>query len=118
MSKQVKRNMPEYRVGSGYDIHRLGNTNPLLIGGVEIAPDGGAIGHSDADVVMHAVVDALLGATASGDIGQRYPNTDPTYRDSNSAEFVAQTIEDLRDSGWDLVNADITIVLELSLIHI
>ena len=112
MSKQVKRNMPEYRVGSGYDIHRLGNTNPLLIGGVEIAPDGGAIGHSDADVVMHAVVDALLGATASGDIGQRYPNTDPTYRDSNSAEFVAQTIEDLRDSGWDLVNADITIVLE------
>ena len=61
---------------------------------------------------MHAVVDALLGATASGDIGQRYPNTDPTYRDSNSAEFVAQTIEDLRDSGWDLVNADITIVLE------
>ena len=112
MSKRAKRNTPEYRVGSGYDVHRLGDPGPLLIGGVEIRSNGGALGHSDADVVMHAIVDALLGATAGGDIGQHYPNTDPANRDANSARFVAQTIEDLGNSGWVLVNADITIVLE------
>ena len=79
---------------------------------MDIAPDGGAFGHSDADVAMHALVDALLGATGGGDIGRRYPNTDPANRDADSARFVAETIADLRNAGWELVNADLTIVLE------
>ena len=99
-------------MGAGYDLHRLGAARPLRIGGVDIAPDGGAIGHSDADVAMHALVDALLGATGGGDIGRRYPNTDPANRDADSARFVAETIADLRNAGWELVNADLTIVLE------
>ena len=104
--------LPEYRVGNGYDLHRLGADRPLRIGGVDIAPDGGAIGHSDADVAMHALVDALLGATGGGDIGRRYPDTDPANRDVDSSRFVAETMADLRKAGWELVNADLTIVLE------
>lgn len=79
---------------------------------MDIASEGGAIGHSDADVAMHALVDALLGATGGGDIGRRYPTTDPANRDADSSRFVAETMADLRDGGWDLVNADLTIVLE------
>ncbi len=79
---------------------------------MDIAPDGGAIGHSDADVAMHALVDALLGATGGGDIGRRYPDTDPANRDADSSRFVAETMTDLRGAGWGLVNADLTIVLE------
>ncbi len=79
---------------------------------MDIAPDGGAVGHSDADVAMHALVDALLGATGGGDIGRRYPNTDPANRDADSSRFVAETMADLRAEGWDLINADLTIVLE------
>ncbi len=84
----------------------------MRVAGVDIAPEGGAIGHSDADVAMHALVDALLGATGGGDIGRRYPNTDPANRDANSARFVAETMAELRADGWELVNADLTIVLE------
>ena len=90
----------------------MGANRPLRVAGVDIAPDGGAIGHSDADVAMHALVDALLGATGGGDIGRRYPNTDPANRDADSSRFVAETIADLRAGGWELVNADLTIVLE------
>ncbi|MCY3749134.1 MAG: 2-C-methyl-D-erythritol 2,4-cyclodiphosphate synthase [Chloroflexi bacterium] len=104
--------LPEYRVGTGYDLHRLGAGRPLRVAGVDIAPGGGAIGHSDADVAMHALVDALLGATGSGDIGRRYPNTDPANRDADSSRFVAETIANLRDRRWELVNADLTVVLE------
>ena len=99
-------------MGAGYDLHRLGAARPLRIGGVDIAPDGGAIGHSDADVAMHALVDALLGSTGGGDIGRRYPDTDPANRDVDSSRFVAETMADLRAGGWELVNADLTIVLE------
>ena len=84
----------------------------MRVAGVDIAPEGGAIGHSDADVAMHALVDALLGATGGGDIGRRYPNTDPANHDADSSRFVAETMAELRASGWDLVNADLTIVLE------
>lgn len=99
-------------MGTGYDLHRLGAARPLRIGGVDIAPEGGAIGHSDADVVMHALVDALLGATGGGDIGRRYPNTDPANRHADSSRFVAEIMAELRHAGWALVNADLTIVLE------
>ena len=84
----------------------------MRVAGVDIAPEGGAIGHSDADVAMHALVDALLGATGGGDIGRRYPNTDPANRDADSSRFVAETMAELRAGGWELVNADLTIVLE------
>ena len=84
----------------------------MRIAGVDIASEGGAIGHSDADVAMHALVDALLGATGGGDIGRRYPDTDPANRDVDSSRFVAETMADLRAGGWELVNADLTIVLE------
>lgn len=112
MSPPSEHAIPEYRVGNGYDLHRLGAARPLRVGGVDITPDGGAIGHSDADVAMHALVDALLGATGGGDIGRRYPNTDPANRDADSSRFVAETMADLRGAGWHLVNADLTIVLE------
>ena len=84
----------------------------MRVAGVDIAPEDGAIGHSDADVAMHALVDALLGATGGGDIGRRYPNTDPANRDADSSRFVAETMAELRADGWELVNADLTIVLE------
>ena len=84
----------------------------MRVAGVDIAREGGALGHSDADVAMHALVDALLGATGGGDIGRRYPNTDPANRDADSSRFVAETMAELRAGGWDLVNADLTIVLE------
>ncbi len=111
-SRPGERSIPEFRVGAGYDLHRLGADRPLRIAGVDIARDGGAVGHSDADVAMHALVDALLGATGGGDIGRRFPNTDPANRDADSSRFVAEIISDLRDRGWELVNADLTIVLE------
>lgn len=104
--------IPEFRVGNGYDLHRLGAPSPFILGGVEVAPNGGAVGHSDADVVMHALVDALLGAVASGDIGRRYPDTDPQNRNADSAQFVSETMNELRNGGWKVVNVDITIVLE------
>ena len=99
-------------MGNGYDLHRLGAARPLRVGGVDIASEGGAIGHSDADVAMHALVDALLGATGGGDIGRRYPNTDPANRDADSSRFVKETMSGLRHDGWELVNADLTVVLE------
>lgn len=103
---------PELRVGNGYDLHRLGDSSPFVLGGVEIAPKGGAIAYSDGDVVMHALVDALLGASAGGDIGQRYPNSDHRNRNADSSQFVSETMSELREGGWKLVNVDITVILE------
>ena len=104
---------PELRIGNGYDLHRLGDSAPFVLGGVEIAPEGGAIAYSDGDVIMHALVDALLGAIASGDIGQRYPNSDHRNRNADSSRFVSETMSVLRDGGWKLVNVDITVILEV-----
>jgi 2-C-methyl-D-erythritol 2,4-cyclodiphosphate synthase len=112
MPTSLPHGTPEFRVGNGYDLHRLGDPSPFIIGGVEVSSSGGAVGHSDADVVMHALVDALLGAIASGDIGQRYPNTDHLNRNANSARFVTETMKELRSRGWEVVNVDMTIVLE------
>ncbi len=112
MSRHTAPASPEYRVGSGYDLHRLGAARPLRIGGVEVAPSGGAVGHSDADVALHALVDALLGAAGMGDIGRRYPDDDPANLNADSARFAAETMAELRADGWELVNADLTIVLQ------
>src|ERR1044071_3701254 len=98
-----------FRVGIGHDTHRLGAERPLILGGLRIEHSRGLIGHSDADVVLHALTDALLGAAGLGDIGDSYPDTDPKFRDCNSRIFVTETLVKLKERGWRLINVDLTI---------
>ena len=97
------------RVGSGHDTHRLAEGRPLILGGVRIEHAKGLVGHSDADAVLHAVTDALLGAAALGDIGDLYPDTDPSWKDADSRLFLIETLERLNRLGWRTVNVDVTI---------
>ena len=97
------------RVGIGHDTHRLVTGRPLLLGGVRIAHARGLTGHSDADVVLHAVVDALLGAAGLGDIGDAYPDTDPRYAGADSSRFIRETATRLHQEGWRLMNVDVII---------
>src|SRR5262249_54326204 len=97
------------RVGSGHDTHRLVEGRPLILGGVPVPHSKGLSGHSDADVVLHAVADALLGAAGLGDIGELFPDTDLKYKDANSSQFVAEALRLLNQSGWRPVNIDVTI---------
>jgi 2-C-methyl-D-erythritol 2,4-cyclodiphosphate synthase len=100
------------RVGLGHDTHRLGEGRPLLLGGVRVPHDRGLIGHSDADVVLHAVTDALLGAAALGDIGDAYPDTDPRWKDADSRLFLRETLARLNREGWSVVNLDVVILAQ------
>ncbi len=102
----------DLRVGHGYDLHRLEAGPPLTIGGVRVPSDRGAVGHSDGDVLMHAVVDALLGAAAAGDIGRLFPDTDPRYAGADSREFVIEAARVVRAAGWELLNVDASVILE------
>src|SRR5437016_8793628 len=97
------------RVGIGHDTHRLQTGRPLILGGVRIAHARGLVGHSDADVVLHAVTDALLGAAGLGDIGDAYPDTDPRWRDADSALFLRETLARLNRDGWRVVNLDVIV---------
>lgn len=97
------------RIGSGHDTHRLEPGRPLILGGVRIDHPRGLAGHSDADVVLHAVTDALLGAAALGDIGDLFPDTDPAHRDADSAIFVRAALAKLAAAGWSVVNLDVTV---------
>jgi 2-C-methyl-D-erythritol 2,4-cyclodiphosphate synthase len=97
------------RVGMGHDTHRLVEGRPLLLGGVRIEHPRGLVGHSDADVVLHAVTDALLGAAGLGDIGDAYPDSDPAYQGCDSRVFLRETVERLNRAGWRVVNLDVTI---------
>jgi 2-C-methyl-D-erythritol 2,4-cyclodiphosphate synthase len=97
------------RVGLGHDTHRLAAGRALILGGVRIEHARGLVGHSDADVVLHALTDALLGAAGLGDIGDAYPDTDPAYKDRDSAFFLRETLARLNQAGWRVVNTDITI---------
>jgi 2-C-methyl-D-erythritol 2,4-cyclodiphosphate synthase len=97
------------RVGIGHDTHRLEPGRPLLLGGVHVEHSRGLVGHSDADVVLHAVADALLGAAGLGDIGDAYPDTDPRWKDADSALFLRETLARLKDGGWRVVNVDVII---------
>jgi 2-C-methyl-D-erythritol 2,4-cyclodiphosphate synthase len=97
------------RVGIGHDTHRLAEGRPLLLGGVKIDHPRGLVGHSDADVVLHALTDALLGAAGLGDIGDAFPDTDPAYRDGDSAVFLWETLKRLNRAGWRPVNVDVII---------
>lgn len=98
-----------FRVGSGHDTHRLADGRPLILGGVRIEHSRGLVGHSDADAVLHAVTDALLGAAGLGDIGDAYPDTDGKWKDADSALFLRETLAKLTQLGWKPVNADVTI---------
>jgi 2-C-methyl-D-erythritol 2,4-cyclodiphosphate synthase len=93
-------------VGIGYDLHRLEPGGPLRLGGVDIPHDRQAIGHSDADALLHAVIDALLGAAALGDIGLMYPDTDPENRGRDSGKMLADILESVKLLGWDIINID------------
>ena len=100
------------RVGVGYDAHRLVAGRRLVLGGVAIPHERGLLGHSDADVAIHATIDALLGAAALGDIGQHFPPSDPAYKDADSRRLLALVRELLERHGWRPVNVDCTIVAE------
>ncbi len=104
--------MAEIRVGAGHDLHRLEPGNRLLLAGVEIPAELGAAGHSDADVVLHAVTDAILGAAALGDIGRLFPDTDPAYRDAPSALFLTEAVRLAGLAGYEIGNVDATVILE------
>jgi 2-C-methyl-D-erythritol 2,4-cyclodiphosphate synthase len=100
------------RVGIGYDIHRLRAGRELIIGGVRVDHPTGLEGHSDADVLTHAVIDALLGAAGLGDIGKLFPAGDPKFKDASSLDLLSTTVESLRQTGYRIVNVDSTIIAE------
>jgi 2-C-methyl-D-erythritol 2,4-cyclodiphosphate synthase len=100
------------QVGFGYDIHRLVEGHPLILGGVEIPFDRGLLGHSDADVLSHAVADALLGSVGAGDIGHHFPNTDPAFRGISSLLLLQRVVDTLREVGAEIVNIDTTVIAE------
>ncbi|OZI79408.1 2-C-methyl-D-erythritol 2,4-cyclodiphosphate synthase [Bordetella genomosp. 2] len=98
-----------FRVGQGYDVHALVTGRPLIIGGVTIPHTHGLQGHSDADVLLHAITDALLGAAGLGDIGRHFPDTDPTYRGADSRVLLREAVAKVRAAGWAPVNIDATV---------
>lgn len=102
----------KFRIGQGWDSHSITPGRPLILGGVAIPSDFGLEGHSDADVLSHAVTDALLGAIAAGDIGMHFPDTDPHWRGADSLEFLSHACHLAREAGWGIQNVDSTILLE------
>ncbi len=100
------------RIGQGYDVHKLVDGRPLVLGGVTIEHDKGLAGHSDADVLIHSLCDALIGAAGKGDIGQHFPDTDESYHNIDSRILLREVISLLVQDGWKLVNADMTIIAQ------
>lgn len=100
------------RIGQGYDLHRLGPGGRLILAGIQISSDKGLIGHSDADVLFHAVIDALLGAAGLPDIGQQFPDTDPAYQGIDSGQLLQRTLALINEQGYTPVNVDATILAE------
>lgn len=100
------------RIGFGYDVHRLVEGRKLILCGVEVPCDVGLLGHSDADAAVHALMDAILGALALGDIGKLFPDSDPAFKDADSMELLRVVIEKMRGEGYSLGNLDITIIAE------
>jgi 2-C-methyl-D-erythritol 2,4-cyclodiphosphate synthase len=105
--------LTDIRIGFGYDVHRLEPGLPLFLGGVQIPHEQGALGHSDADVLLHAICDALLGAAALGDIGTHFPDNDPAFRGIASTLLLERTTELLRDKGYRVGNIDATVCLQV-----
>jgi 2-C-methyl-D-erythritol 2,4-cyclodiphosphate synthase len=102
----------QYRTGIGFDVHQLQEGVPFILGGVEISHSKGPIGHSDADVLLHAISDALLGAAALGDIGQHFPDDDPAYKDIDSQQLLQQVVQLLQKDGYTISNIDSVIALQ------
>ncbi|QOY37505.1 2-C-methyl-D-erythritol 2,4-cyclodiphosphate synthase [Anaerobacillus isosaccharinicus] len=100
------------RIGQGYDVHQLVEGRPLIIGGIEIPHEKGLLGHSDADVLLHTVADAVLGAIAEGDIGKHFPDTDPAYKGADSAKLLSHVWELVKQKGYKLGNIDCTIIAQ------
>lgn len=109
---RMNPNRPPFRVGIGYDSHRLGNGGPLRIGAMDLDAEVHAIGHSDADVLLHSVTDALLGAVAEPDIGRLFSDTSEENRDRDSSEFLAEAIHRVRHAGYRVLNLDAVILAE------
>ena len=101
-----------FRIGQGFDVHALVDGRPLIIGGVTIPFDKGLLGHSDADVLLHAITDALLGALALGDIGRHFPDTDPQFKGANSRVLLKHIYQKILDAGYVLGNLDATIIAQ------
>jgi 2-C-methyl-D-erythritol 2,4-cyclodiphosphate synthase len=100
------------RIGEGWDVHALVPGRPLVIGGVAIPFERGLLGHSDADVLLHAITDALLGAAGLGDIGRHFPDTDPQFRGADSRALLAEAVRRVRAAGWEVGNVDSTVVAQ------
>ena len=100
------------RVGTGYDVHRLVEGRDLILGGVKIPFEKGLLGHSDADVILHAIMDALLGAAALGDIGQHFPDTDPAYKNADSMRLLERCFSLIAEKGYKICNIDATVIAQ------
>lgn len=101
-----------FRIGYGYDVHAFDETRPLIIGGIEVEHRQGLKGHSDADVLLHAITDAILGAASLGDIGKLFPDTDPAFKDADSKKLLAEAYAQVLKKGYKLGNVDATIIAE------
>ena len=101
-----------FRVGQGYDLHRLVEGRPLILGGVKIDYEKGLLGHSDADALLHAITDALLGAAGLGDIGRHFPDTDPAYKDIDSKILLSEAVALVVKAGWVIANVDATVIAQ------
>jgi 2-C-methyl-D-erythritol 2,4-cyclodiphosphate synthase len=102
----------EFRIGQGFDVHRFRRGRKLVLGGIEIPHRAGLMGHSDADVLLHALINAVLGAMGEGDIGSHFPDSDPRYKDIASTELLSTVLLMMRQKGWMLVNADVSLVAQ------
>jgi 2-C-methyl-D-erythritol 2,4-cyclodiphosphate synthase len=101
-----------FRIGQGFDVHQFAENRPLIIGGITIPYEKGLLGHSDADVLLHTVADACLGAIGEGDIGRHFPDTDPDYKDADSSKLLVHVWNLVKEEGYELVNADCTIIAQ------
>ncbi|MCP3742220.1 2-C-methyl-D-erythritol 2,4-cyclodiphosphate synthase [Rossellomorea sp. BNER] len=101
-----------FRIGQGFDVHQLTEGRPLIIGGIEIPYEKGLLGHSDADVLLHTIADACLGAIGAGDIGKHFPDTDPEFKDADSAKLLVHVWELVKQEGYELGNIDCTIIAQ------
>lgn len=104
--------MPQFRIGCGYDVHKLGEERKLILCGVEVPYEKGLLGHSDADVALHALMDALLGAAAMGDIGKHFPDTDERFKGADSMQLTLHVKKLLQEEGWQVNNVDMTIIAQ------
>ncbi len=108
----MSADLPPIRIGEGWDIHRLVTGRPLVLGGITVPHTHGLLGHSDADALLHAITDALLGAAALGDIGRHFPDTDERFKGADSGVLLAEAVRRVREAGFEVVNVDSTVIAQ------